>query len=49
LGKRRSVQGFRYDPPANAYSALAREYRPDMKRFLTQGRFEAAAADLDSS
>jgi RHS repeat-associated protein len=40
-------QGFQYDSTASAYNALAREYRPDIQRFLTQDRFEAAGADLN--
>ena len=39
-------QGFYYDPTAGGYNALAREYRPDIQRFLTQDRYEAAGADL---
>jgi RHS repeat-associated protein len=39
-------QGFYYDPTAGGYNELAREYRPDIQRFLTQDRFEAAGGDL---
>jgi RHS repeat-associated protein len=39
-------QGFYYDPTAGGYNALAREYRPDIQRFLTQDRYEAAGSDL---
>lgn len=39
-------QSFYYDPTASGYDEQAREYRPDIQRFLTQDRYEAALGDL---
>ncbi len=39
-------EGFYYDSGIQSYDMQAREYRPDVGRFLSQDRFEAAGADL---
>ena len=39
-------EGFYYDSGINSYDMQAREYRPEVGRFLSQDRFEAAGADL---
>lgn len=39
-------EGFYYDSGVESYDMLARQYRPDAGRFLSQDRFEAAAGDL---
>ncbi len=40
-------EGFYYDAGLKTYDMRARVYRPDVGRFLTQDRYEAAAADLN--
>lgn len=39
-------EGFYYDSSDHTYDMQARAYRPDIARFLTQDRFEAAAGDI---
>ena len=39
-------EGFYYDSGIQSYDMQARQYRPDVGRFLSQDRFEAAGADL---
>ena len=39
-------QGFYYDSGVESYDMQAREYRPEVGRFLSQDRFAAAAGDL---
>ena len=39
-------EGFYYDSGIASYDMQAREYRPEVGRFLSQDRFEAAGADL---
>lgn len=40
-------EGFYYDAALKSYDMRARAYRPDIGRFLTQDRYEAASADLN--
>jgi len=40
-------EGFRYDSGLKTYDMQARQYRPDIGRFLTQDRFESASGDLN--
>ncbi len=39
-------EGFYFDRGAGGYDMQAREYLPDIRRFLTQDRFQDAAGDL---
>ncbi len=39
-------EGFYYDSGIQSYDMQAREYRPDIGRFLSQDRFQSAGADL---
>jgi RHS repeat-associated protein len=39
-------EGFYYDSGVKSYDMQAREYRPDTGHFLSQDRYESAAADL---
>lgn len=39
-------EGFRYDSGIKTYDMQARQYRPDVGRFLTQDRFEASSGDF---
>jgi len=39
-------EGFYYDSGVESYDMQAREYRPDIGRFLSQDRFAAAAGDM---
>jgi len=39
-------EGFYYDSGIQGYDMQAREYRPDVGRFLSQDRFQAAGADV---
>ncbi len=39
-------EGFYYDSGIQSYDMQARQYRPDIGRFLSQDRFEASGADL---
>lgn len=39
-------EGFYYDSTDHTYDMQARAYRPDIARFLTQDRLEAAAGDI---
>jgi len=40
-------EGFRYDSGLKTYDMQARQYRPDIGRFLTQDRFESASGDVN--
>jgi RHS repeat-associated protein len=40
-------QGFYYDAAIKTYDMQARDYRPDVGRFLQQDTYEAASADLN--
>jgi RHS repeat-associated protein len=39
-------EGFYFDPGPGVYDMHARPYRPEVGRFLTEDRFEAASGDL---
>lgn len=40
-------EGFYHDSETNTYDMQARQYRPDIGRFLTQDRYESSSGDLN--
>jgi RHS repeat-associated protein len=40
-------QGFYHDAETRTYDMQARQYRPDIGRFLTQDRYESSSGDFN--